>query len=73
VYVGTILNLKRRIDRECGDATFDFSGTSEKVLMNRNAAPTLAYAATIYCIFAGGSRSRQGCHSVSISRLFSFD
>ena len=31
---GSILKLKLSVDRECGDATFDFSGTSEQVLMN---------------------------------------
>jgi len=48
--VGSILKLKISIDRECGDATFDFSGTSEQGLMNHSAPPALTYSATIYCL-----------------------
>ena len=47
---GSILKLKISIDSECGDATFDFSGTSEQVLMNHNAPPAVTYSATIYCL-----------------------
>ena len=47
---GSILNLTITIDSETGDAVFDFTGTSEQVLMNHNAPPAVTYSATIYCL-----------------------
>ena len=47
---GSILKLKISIDVETGDATFDFSGTTEEVLMNHNAPPAVTYSATIYSL-----------------------
>ncbi|KAL6494579.1 5-oxoprolinase [Orobanche gracilis] len=47
---GSIIHLKLTIDREKGEAYFDFSGTSPEVYGNWNAPEAVTAAAVIYCL-----------------------
>jgi len=47
---GTPIELTIDIDKETGDAVFDFSGTGPQVLGNVNAPPAVTYSAVIYSL-----------------------
>uniref|UniRef100_A0A1D1XQS7 5-oxoprolinase n=1 Tax=Anthurium amnicola TaxID=1678845 RepID=A0A1D1XQS7_9ARAE len=47
---GSVIHLKLTIDREKGEAIFDFNGTSPEVYGNWNAPEAVTVAAVIYCI-----------------------
>ncbi|KAL6987567.1 5-oxoprolinase, variant 2 [Sarracenia purpurea var. burkii] len=47
---GSTIHLKLSIDRDKGDAVFDFSGTSPEVYGNWNAPEAVTAAAVIYCL-----------------------
>ncbi|KAI1291186.1 5-oxoprolinase [Xylaria venustula] len=47
---GSVLRLKIRIDRECGSATFDFTGTSKEMYGNLNAPRAITFSAIIYVL-----------------------
>lgn len=47
---GSVIHLKLTIDRNKGEAFFDFSGTSPEVYGNWNAPEAVTAAAVIYCL-----------------------
>lgn len=47
---GTPIELTVEIDKETGDAVFDFTGTGPQVLGNHNAPPAVTYSAVIYSL-----------------------
>ena len=61
---GSLIKLKIDIDRDVGDATFDFSGTGPEVYGNWNAPPAICNSAVIYslrCLLASDIPLNQGC------------
>ncbi|KAF1816399.1 hypothetical protein P152DRAFT_428433 [Eremomyces bilateralis CBS 781.70] len=47
---GSPIKLKVKIDREKGEAEFDFTGTGPEVYGNINAPEAITYSAIIYCL-----------------------
>ncbi|RXK38886.1 hypothetical protein M231_03835 [Tremella mesenterica] len=47
---GSTIRLKITIDRESGDATFDFTGTTKQVYGNYNAPTAILYSAILYTL-----------------------
>lgn len=47
---GTPIELTITIDKDTGDAVFDFTGTGPQVLGNHNAPPAVTYSAVIYSL-----------------------
>lgn len=61
---GTPIALTADLDKETGDAVFDFTGTGPQVLGNHNAPLTVTYSAVIYslrCMVGGDVPLNQGC------------
>lgn len=47
---GSPIELTINIEKNSGDALFDFTGTGPQVLGNHNAPPAVTYSAVIYCL-----------------------
>jgi len=61
---GSAIHLALTIDRNKGEAKFDFTGTSPEVYSNTNSPPAVTYSAIIYCLRCQVKRDiplNQGC------------
>ncbi|OQD86124.1 hypothetical protein PENANT_c008G05413 [Penicillium antarcticum] len=61
---GTPLALKIDVNRETGDAIFDFTGTGPEHFGNLNCPPVIMYSGTMYCLrsmIASDIPLNQGC------------